>query len=675
MLALLLASALSSLSPLSLPSAGGISTEPAAPAQQKAEKFEDLKLTFERAAVGTDAEARRVALAALAATGQPAVVQAIHAELGRVTEIVDEQSAAAQRSRALIERKQILMEQWKLRATHDESAAAMLERETKAVAELQKEVEKLDRRLAIEEPWQRALTEAAGGVLTALGADKRKKVEGELVTDAGVHPSLPVRRAAIDLLGAVGSLESGLALSRLAQGYGETCDKVEERLPKMMADVRKMEARLAKEASSQNERFSQASYDQYDAVKRDAAELRRKATETAGLVDRAARAAAQAISRGAGKELEEVGPALLRSWKKSKGHGRRAVEAVLSASRVEAVRGLLRAQLATEAEPLARAAWIDALALQGDQACIPDLLERQLVDASWLVRSRAAAALAKLRSREAIPVLIARLSLEEGRTRTDVNTALASLTGQNFRGNVELWQRWWRDNEAKFQVEREVPERTALEEAKDAVGVSFFGITTESQRVLFVIDCSLSMNFSMTPKNNPTDEPGKPFDEPDESKGEFSRLTAAKRDLEKALGGIKDGGLFNIVCYAADVWSWADQPETMSPESRKEALDYIKALTGAAGTNIYSSLEKAFDMAGAKGGSTWVKPAFDTIFFLSDGRATIGLSTNSEEILAFVRERNANAGIVLHTIGLSGAQDAELLRRLAQENGGQYVAR
>jgi hypothetical protein len=40
-----------------------------------------------------------------------------------------------------------------------------------------------------------------------------------------------------------------------------------------------------------------------------------------------------------------------------------------------------------------------------------------------------------------------------------------------------------------------------------------------------------------------------------------------------------------------------------------------------------------------------------------------------------VRERNATAGIVIHTIGLSGAQDADLLRRLAEENGGQYVAR
>jgi hypothetical protein len=212
------------------------------------------------------------------------------------------------------------------------------------------------------------------------------------------------------------------------------------------------------------------------------------------------------------------------------------------------------------------------------------LIEKHLLDAAWVVKARAIAALAALRSREAIPVMIARLKIEEGRPRSDLSAALTSLTGQNFRGNAELWQRWWNDNEAKFQVPALDASKTALEAAVESVGVSFFGITTESQRVLFVVDCSLSMNFSMTPKNNPGDEPGRPYDTPDESKGEYSRLTAAKRDLEKALGGIRDGGEFNIVCYAADVWAWDDAPAVMSPQTRKEALDSVGKLEGKRGS-------------------------------------------------------------------------------------------
>ena len=53
----------------------------------------------------------------------------------------------------------------------------------------------------------------------------------------------------------------------------------------------------------------------------------------------------------------------------------------------------------------------------------------------------------------------------------------------------------------------------------------------------------------------------------------------------------------------------------------------------------------------------------------------MGLTTDPDEILAFVREWNASAGIVIHTIGLSGAQDPYLLRSLAEQNGGTYVSR
>jgi len=45
------------------------------------------------------------------------------------------------------------------------------------------------------------------------------------------------------------------------------------------------------------------------------------------------------------------------------------------------------------------------------------------------------------------------------------------------------------------------------------------------------------------------------------------------------------------------------------------------------------------------------------------------------ELPAYARERNASAGIPIHTIGLSGAQDAYPLGPLAAENGGRYVAR
>ena len=81
---------------------------------------------------------------------------------------------------------------------------------------------------------------------------------------------------------------------------------------------------------------------------------------------------------------------------------------------------------------------IAALAAAGDAELSPWLLETALADESWQVRSRAIAALATLRVRDAIPALIERLGSAEGRELTDCGEALTSLTGMDFHGNKEL---------------------------------------------------------------------------------------------------------------------------------------------------------------------------------------------------------------------------------------------
>jgi Mg-chelatase subunit ChlD len=191
--------------------------------------------------------------------------------------------------------------------------------------------------------------------------------------------------------------------------------------------------------------------------------------------------------------------------------------------------------------------------------------------------------------------------------------------------------------------------------------------------VLFVLDLSGSMNFSMIPRDNPTDEPGRGYDMPRD--GELSRLQEAKASLMKALRSLEDGAVFNLVLYASDVWTWQDELVTMSTETRTEVAAFVDALEAVGGTNIYGALQTALELAGARGGDAWSEPLVDTIYFLSDGRPSVGVTTSADEILAFVREQNATAGIVVHTIGLSGAQDPYLLRALAEQNGGTYVAR
>jgi hypothetical protein len=117
----------------------------------------------------------------------------------------------------------------------------------------------------------------------------------------------------------------------------------------------------------------------------------------------------------------------------------------------------------------------------------------------------------------------------------------------------------------------------------------------------------------------------------------------------------------------------------MDADSRAEATAFVETIKPVGGTNIYGAMQHGLREArGAKkkkGAPRWVEPAYDTIFLLSDGVPSMGISTERDGILTMVSEENADLGAVIHTIGLSSDQDAVLMRSLAERNGGTYAAR
>jgi hypothetical protein len=617
--------------------------------------------------------ARQEALEALVGLGEVEAVGSISGEFVRISETCRE---ARQRVRELtprLERREILLEQMKRRRDADEDLAEFLETEEEALEEQRSELAKAQGKLDELEPWRSALVTGVSRLFEAAKDSKRKKAERELWGDVEIEDDSARRLGAVELLGHVGAVGTAVQLQRLIADLGVEIAAYQSRLPKLLTDVRKMEKRLQDEAKSLGGKVSRANEEQYRRVKSEAAELQQRIGARTQLVRAAIDAGALALAREQGDDLRKSMASIVRGMKKAKDRARLDVLALIARTDSNPARQFLREQLAGEKEPLVRAELIDALAVQGDQEIVSTLLERHLVDANWYVKSRSAAALARLRIAAAIPVLIARLEAEEGRLRSDIGKALTSLTGQDFKGNLTLWQRWWKANADGFEVPDEPTPQALLETARESAGMTFFGIRTESRRVLFVLDVSGSMEFSMTPRNNPNDDPGRPYDLP--AAGEASRLTAAKRDMIGALGGLRDGGLFNLVLYASDVWTWDDDLVAIDSEVRQEVFDYIDRVEAVGGTNIYGALLRAFEIAGVKGGGEWSEPTIDTIYLLTDGRASVGLTVNPEEILAFVAARNRSAGIVIHTIGLSGAHDAYLLRSLAEQSGGTYVAR
>jgi len=92
----------------------------------------------------------------------------------------------------------------------------------------------------------------------------------------------------------------------------------------------------------------------------------------------------------------------------------------------------------------------------------------------------------------------------------------------------------------------------------------------------------------------------------------------------------------------------------------------INLLTPRGGTNIHDGLQRGFDLLGEYP----VNERQNRVIFMSDGQATVGITSQSE-IFAMAKTRIMR-GIGLTTIGVGNSFDVELMRGLAENGAGNY---
>ncbi len=167
---------------------------------------------------------------------------------------------------------------------------------------------------------------------------------------------------------------------------------------------------------------------------------------------------------------------------------------------------------------------------------------------------------------------------------------------------------------------------------------TFYGMKVHSRRMVFVLDISGSMNI--------------PF---------------AKVNLKNAYRTLGPQERFAIVCYDNRVFHWPASKSlaAATPTSKAEADAWVDSLTGGGATAIYDALKRAFELAA--GGD-----AADTIYFLSDGYPTHGIS-DSSLIAEAARSWNPRRQVIVHAIGI-GDHDESLMATLAEEHRGSYRA-
>lgn len=357
---------------------------------------------------------------------------------------------------------------------------------------------------------------------------------------------------------------------------------------------------------------------------------------------------------------------------------------------------LLSEQLSHK-QPVVAVAALDALArIDAGEAASPAVL-MGLAHEDKIVRLAAVRAVAPLRLKSALRPLMLMLDGDpDPRVAEDAYEVIRLLTQRRFPDETPAWLTWWDRTESRF----EMPDLEALAAARAKIATeggryatgkaAFQGIETKSENIIFVIDISKSMEEA--------------FGDPERlaatgrTYSSNQRLAIVKQELTATIDALPDTTLFNIVAFASGVESWKKRPARASILNRNNAKSWVGDLEpkggGGAGfrarlgfsaddandgqTNTYLALMTAFgeELKGKKKKQSFVTGAsnpVDTIFFLTDGEPTVGETVDMVEIREEVRRVNAYRGVQLHVIYV-GAYGGKDFRKLAQENGGVFVA-
>ncbi len=309
-----------------------------------------------------------------------------------------------------------------------------------------------------------------------------------------------------------------------------------------------------------------------------------------------------------------------------------------------------------------------------------DCLER----GSNFVTRNAVPAVVERKSKNAIPVLIDRLEKVGFSPSTEsyqLRDALVALTANDFEG-IEDWRQWWEVNQASIDpknldkdsggttgVARKLPGGYRLPE--------FFGVEILSNRVMFVVDTSGSMQLWDKDKNG--------GDGGDWRKRR--RMVRVQEQLKKVISDLPDTAFFNIIAFSDSVKRFQNQTVPANKSWKKKGLAFVEGMQPNGATFTDDALVAAFE-----------EHELDTIVLLSDG-APSRQGQKSRDLMAKILEQvhkaNLLAKATLHSFGFTdegelppgqqkpkpGPDDEKLtpqdfeefLTKLAVENGGKFT--
>ena len=350
---------------------------------------------------------------------------------------------------------------------------------------------------------------------------------------------------------------------------------------------------------------------------------------------------------------------------------------------------------------LVRAAAIEAVVAlgKGQEAIAGPPLVAALNDENISVSVAACVGLRTIRTKIAIDPLITLLESGEGRVLEEIWPTLVEITDNQYNDDPGIWRRWWDQVQATYVIptEAKIAERRAARAATSALYVApkaeadFMGVKTSSRQIVFVIDVSGSMEEEVVDREG--------FRERGFTR--FTKLAIVQEELARSIDQLGANVVFNIYSFATEVEPWRKKPVPANALNKKSAISWVKKLKpiggAAAGQRASAGLSGSSDMekgrtntyAGLLAGlgvspdpkkrgpltetaAEEIDKIADTMFFLSDGKPTVGELVDTEDIKKAIAEINRFRKVVIHTIAI-GDVPSNFIKALADENGGVFV--
>ena len=307
-----------------------------------------------------------------------------------------------------------------------------------------------------------------------------------------------------------------------------------------------------------------------------------------------------------------------------------------------------------------------------------------------------------MRTAEALEPLIRIFETgESGRLLEDIWPTLIAITDEPFGPDPALWRSWIDRVKAnggyKLLSDEAIAKRKAARQEANQqyhppkTEASFMGVDTSSRNIVFVIDVSGSMEELVVNRDA--------FRE--RGFNNFQKLEIVKEELKRSVDSLGDNVRFNIQSFATQVHPWKDRLMNANTLNKKSAIAWIDSLKPIGGaqaserassglrnssgledgrTNAYSGLLAGLGVpedpkqrgAVTASASDAKEGEGDTLFFLTDGKPTVGEVVDTEDILASIRELNRFRKVTIHTIAI-GDFTSNFLKQLADQNGGVFV--